>query len=129
MNHKIDLFGIDWRDEFINVLSGTAIIPAENYDVTHHVGSGAIPLKWGHVPAYVAINASLWRMEDTAYLIVTHSLAQESSPEVDFEIDLGPGVTSVTPVLGPGSPSVRDGRIVLDAFTGIDGRVYRVEYR
>ena len=48
---------------------------------------------------------------------------------LDFEIDLGPGVTSVTPVLGPGSPSVRDGRIVLDAFTGIDGRVYRVEYR
>lgn len=76
------------------------------------------------MPDYMALNHTLLRIGNVAYLIVTQSVNQV----LRFRAQLPDCVNSIEIVAGSSNRLVLEENSLRDAFAGIDGRVYRIEF-
>jgi len=106
----------------VMVSEGISIIPGNDYIVN----GGWNPEDYPHLvlPDYNAINARLFKIGDTGYLITSHSYNQDT----DYTIELQEQVSSVQVVIGSSSKVLKTGTTITDSFSGIDARVYKITF-
>lgn len=75
-------------------------------------------------PEYNVFNHSLFEIDGVGYLIVTHSWDQEA----DFEVSFYNCISDVDVVSGTAENLYHNDNILGDTMSGIDGRVYRIEF-
>ena len=100
-------------------------IPGENYDqIKFGMDVPSNRHLLGYVPEYQALNATLTRKANVAYLIVSHSIEQN----IEFNIDCGATIRGIDTVIGNTNSVHFQGQHMFDSFNGIDARVYRIKY-
>ncbi|MBI2581997.1 hypothetical protein HYV87_02625 [Candidatus Woesearchaeota archaeon] len=106
----------------VTVSEGISVIPGNDYITNGPWDATAYP----HLvlPDYQAVNARLFRIGDSGYLIVSHSYNQEAK----FKIDLADSISSVKTMIGSSSALTTDAQILSDSFSGIDARVYKITF-
>ena len=106
----------------VTVSGGMSIIPGNDY--TTNGPWDAVNYPHLVLPDYQAVNARLFRIGGTGYLIVSHSYNQNA----EFTIELGSSVSSAQIVIGSSSSLIKTTQGISDSFPGTDARVYKITF-
>ncbi len=106
----------------VTISKGMSSIPGNDYTTNGPWN----PVNYPHLvlPDYPAVNARLFKIGNTGYLIVSHSYDQEAQ----FSIDLGQTIATIEIVVGSSTSMIKTAQGLADSFTGIDARVYKIAF-